>query len=317
VLILPDPSTRLTAFRTGKIDQMGGTPALVKDDFDGLMATNPKTQFVKYLSNGTQLIYMRTDKQDLPFKDVRVRQALTMAIDYKSIVDKLLAGDGEYPGFPTMSGPEFKSIYFPLSEASQIVQDMFSYNPNKAKQLLADAGYPNGFSTNITVDATGGIYTDQMAVIKDYWSKIGVDVAMKPLDNAAFVKEYAARANEQLIFNSSGGYSIYIRMVNYEGGTWGNGSYIDDPKAKKSAAEMQTAMAAGDQKKADAIYKDFEKYAMEQAWMIPFPRAYNYTIWQPWLKNFNGELSAGYSGGFTFAKFVWIDQDLKKSMGAQ
>lgn len=98
------------------------------------------------------------------------------------------------------------------------------------------------------------------------------------MEAAAFNKERAARSHEQMMYTSSGSYWIYIRMVNWDEGSWGNSSYVDDPTAKKAKAEMLAAMAKGDQAKADAIYKEFEKYGMEQAWMIPFPRPYNYVV---------------------------------------
>jgi peptide/nickel transport system substrate-binding protein len=315
VLILPDPSTRLAALRTGKIDWMGGNPPLVKDDYDSLMSDSPKLLSKRYLANGTNLVYMRVDKPEQPFKDVRVRQALTMAIDYKSIVDKLMDADAEYPGFPTMSAPDFKSVYFPLSEASKTVQDMYTYNPAKAKELLAQAGYPNGFNTTVLANATGGINIDQLAVFKEYWSKIGVNLTINPMENAAYAAASQALAYDQMLYGGSGSHGVYVLVLNFDGGTQWNGSQVNDPTAKKARADVATAYAAGDQAKADALYKDFEKYAMEQAWMIPYPRAYNYTVWHPWLKNYKGELNVGDDTGFSWTRWVWLDQNLKKSMG--
>ena len=54
---------------------------------------------------------------------------------------------------------------------------------------------------------------------------------------------------------------------------------------------------------------------MEQAWMIPYPRTYNYTLWWPWLKNYSGEQMVGYFDVNFWTPYVWIDQNLKKSMG--
>jgi peptide/nickel transport system substrate-binding protein len=54
---------------------------------------------------------------------------------------------------------------------------------------------------------------------------------------------------------------------------------------------------------------------MGKVWTIPYPRAYNYTVWWPWLKNYHGEVSVGYLNGFSWATWAWLDQDMKKSMG--
>jgi peptide/nickel transport system substrate-binding protein len=244
-----------------------------------------------------------------------VRRALTMAIDYKTIVAQLYGGDGEYPGFPTLNIPDFQSVYFPLSEASPTAQDMYTYNPDKAKQMLAAAGYPNGFSATITCDATGGIHSDQLALIKDYWSKIGVNLTIQPMEFAAYTASANAVNYDQMMYYTSGSHGIYIRMINWLGGTIYNGTFTSDPKAVAANNTMQAAMATGDQATADATYKQFESYAMDQQWTIPFPAQDNYTVWWPWLQNYHGELNVGFDNGFKWTQWVWLDQDMKKSMG--
>jgi peptide/nickel transport system substrate-binding protein len=194
---------------------------------------------------------------------------------------------------------------------------MFTYNPTKAKQMLSDAGYPNGFSATIVADGTGGTYLDQLAIIKSMWSKIGVDLTIKPMEFAAYTSTVGARAYDDMMYGGSGSHGIYIRGINWDGGTQFNGSYINDPTAHKAAVDMATAMASGDQAKADQVYTTFEKYAIDQSWMVPFPQYYNYTMWWSWLKNYRGELNVGFDNGATWSRFVWLDQDLKKSMLAQ
>ncbi len=314
VLIIPDPSTRQAALRTGKLDWMGGTPALEKDDATNLLNTAPQLNSLRYLSNGTQVIFMRTDKQDLPFKDKRVRQALTMAIDYGSIVSQVQRGDGEYPGFPTASIPDYRNTYVALKDAPAAVQALFTYSTDKAKQLLSDAGYPNGFKTKILCDATGGIYIDQLSVIKSMWAKIGVDVSIDSREFVVYTGLESRNNYDELLYRGSGSYGIYIRFLNFVGTARDNGSYIKDDVAAKAKSDCWNANAAGDEAKVDQTYKQFAAYAMEQAWMIPWPRPYNYTLWWPWLKNYHGELNVGFDNGFYWTKWVWIDQDMKASL---
>jgi peptide/nickel transport system substrate-binding protein len=311
ILILPDPSTRVTALRTGKIDVYW---PLVKDDYDPLIKTSPKLQTVKNLG-GANGVYMRVDKTDLPFKDVKVRQALAMAIDYKSIVDKLMGGDGEAPGFPMANIPDFKGIYTPMSELPKETQDIYSYNPTKAKQLLAEAGYPNGFKADVMVNSTLVERMDEMAVFKDAWSKIGVDLTLKPLENSAYNSAFTARNYDSMAYGIYGAHTIYLNMLNWVGTTVYNGTWDLEPKAQPAKDAMMDAIGKGDVAKADAIYKEFAKEMMGKVWTIPYPRPYNYTVWWPYLKNYHGEISVGYLNGFSWAMWAWIDQDMKKSMG--
>ncbi len=89
-------------------------------------------------------IAMRQDKQDLPYKDIRVRQALMMATDFNGMADVLYGGDAEILVYPISRS--FKRAYMPMEESTgRCPRTIYSYNPEKAKQLLAEAGYPDGF----------------------------------------------------------------------------------------------------------------------------------------------------------------------------
>jgi peptide/nickel transport system substrate-binding protein len=243
VLILPDPSTRLTALRTGKLDMYS---PLVKDDYDNLKQSSQQIQTVKVLAAGTNGVYMRVDKQDLPFKDIKVRQAMAMAIDYKGIVDKLMQGDGEWPGFPMASIPDFKGVFTPFSELPKDTQDIYSYNPTSAKQLLAEAGYPNGFKTDILVNSTIVERMDEMAVFVDSWSKIGVDVTIKTMENAQYNQVFTSRLYENMAYGIYGSHGIYLGMLNWVGETVYNGTWGLEPKSQVARDAMADAISKGD-----------------------------------------------------------------------
>jgi peptide/nickel transport system substrate-binding protein len=57
------------------------------------------------------------------------------------------------------------------------------------------------------------------------------------------------------------------------------------------------------------------KYILEQAWCIPTPAGTPYNLWWPWLKNYHGENSVGFNDYYGWSRYVWIDGQLKKSMG--
>jgi peptide/nickel transport system substrate-binding protein len=56
-------------------------------------------------------------------------------------------------------------------------------------------------------------------------------------------------------------------------------------------------------------------YVLEQAWCVQSPVPNTYTVWWPWIKGYHGEYSPGICNEFRWAKYIWIDQELKKSMG--
>ena len=69
-----------------------------------------------------------------------------------------------------------------------------------------------------------------------------------------------------------------------------------------------------DQAEASQKYRELMKYILEQAWVLPKVTPDFYTVWWPWIKNYNGEAQLGYLNRH-FYNWVWIDQEMKKSMG--
>ena len=84
---------------------------------------------------------------------------------------------------------------------------------------------------------------------------------------------------------------------------------IDDSRIEATSQEMQKYVFIN-MPKVEQLYRSLVPYIMEQAYHIPRPTPYSYTFWQPWVKNHNGEIPI-YS---QWAKYVWIDQDLKEKM---
>ena len=92
---------------------------------------------------------------------------------------------------------------FPYEEWPQELKDEYAYNPATAKKLLADAGYPNGFKTNIVVDTTGDM--NLMQIVKSYFAQVGIDMEIRPMETAdwiAFVQ--TGHKHDQLVHHSSG-----------------------------------------------------------------------------------------------------------------
>jgi hypothetical protein len=94
-----------------------------------------------------------------------------------------------------------------------------------------------------------------------------------------------------------------------------NLSFLSDPLIESTKTGMLDAFAAGDQTEVDRLFKELLPYVMEQAFCIQSPVPYTYTVWWPWLKGYHGESSPGICNEFRWAKYVWIDNALKRSMG--
>ncbi len=310
-LIIPDVSTRQAAMRTGRIDTLGG---LNWEDGPALMSQIPGVQNVKRGRSSAMFVTgMRTDKA--PFTDVRVRRALLMGIDFKAINQTLFGADALTLTWPVGYFLAFKDAYVGLDDPDcpASVKELYSNNPSKAKQLLADAGYPNGFKTSIVYSQSDTTVNDYFSMIKQMWAKIGVDLILDPKEYAVWTSIYRARSYDQLGYGSCAPITVIYQCGAVWGNTLTNVSYINDPKVDQARNQMM-ALSLTDTAKADAIARDLIKYILDQAWAIPYPSPASYSIWQAWLKNYYA-VSAGYMNGPNWVQWAWVDQSLKKSMG--
>ena len=307
-LIIPDASTRLSALRTGKIDQMQN---LTLDDDAQLRKTTPHLLEKENASNQGRgdPAYMRTDK--VPFNDVRVRRAMMVAIDFQSILQSLYKGRGQFITFPISYIPDYGPAFLGLDDPDMpaSVKELYSYNSDKARQLLKEAGYPNGFKTSVVLLSTE---VDYWSIIKDMWAKVGIDLKLDVKETGVKNTILDQRSHEALITDTTGPVSGFYLARRLQGGL-GNSSMVDDPYINDMIEKMRTA-AITDLTKSMLIHKELMKYVLDKAYAIPNVIGSNYTLWQPWIKNYSGEWTFGGNVP-CWPQYIWYDEALKKSMG--
>ncbi len=308
-LIIPDASTRLAALRTGKIDQLYD---ITYEDAKQLKAAEDEG-LLKVVQDTVHEFpaYMRTDKE--PYSDVRVRRAMMMAIDQETIERDLYESSGRLITWPYYYSKAYENLYLGLDdpEMPASVKELFEYHPDKAKQLLAEAGYPNGFKTELICNST---QADYYSIIKDYWDDVGIELELKVVEAGALRAVQTGRTHEHLVTSSTGPPSIWPMLIVLTGEGWQNTSLLDDPVVNEAAAEIGR-MAITDELGAMAKTKELMKYVLDQAWVIQNPDFPRYVFYWPWIKNYSGERSIGYFWVHSWPQFVWLDEDLRKSMG--
>ncbi len=313
--IISDSSTYLSALRTGKVDTLPQAQGI--DDTKTLTGT--RKDFKTFEITGSTApghIHMRTDKKDSPWSKKTVRQALTKAIDYKTIVKDLYVGKAVYPTAPISPLPDLKVNYLPLDECSDVIKDLYVFDPEKARKMLAEAGYPNGFSATILTQ-NNEANIDYLSIIKDMWSKVNVKIDIKPLETAVFFNLWASREYDDLFFSWFASPGTFRTMVSTQGSGGGyNLSYIVNDKLAAGKDRMLAAFNAGNDAEVARIHKELSAIIYEESYIICTPAQTGTMVWQPWLKNYRGESAVGIlnaAGGW--AKYVWIDRDLKSKSG--
>ena len=166
-VVVPDDSVRIMQLQAEEVDIMTFVPYNRMDELNALDGIKA------YVAQGTGASYLVFNHTIETTKDVRVRKALTMALNKEEIVQNVTYGHATV-------ATSFLPPGVPYSIADTITVPQ--YDPDAAKALLADAGYPNGFGITITINAGNTAYEQMATILKGQWSKIGVDLNIVPLE---------------------------------------------------------------------------------------------------------------------------------------
>ena len=174
--VMPDESARVAGLRSGAID--GAT--LTADSAQAL-ASDPSLLVLKGLTASTvELEY--TLHGGKPWDNVKVRQAINAAINRQEIIDKVYSGDGAYTGkTPPGFGP------WPVSP-SELKAKWEKYDLPKARSLMRDAGFTNGFRVTLQTQARVSDLTEASEVLKAQLQQINIDVTVQPLEIGIFAR---------------------------------------------------------------------------------------------------------------------------------
>jgi len=305
MLIIPDASTRMAALRSGKIANLKN---ITWSDAVSLKETNPELIYEPILLHYAMKLTLNSSAP--PFSDKKVRRALSMAIDRYEIAEEFYKGNAEV--VTAIAPPIFTGIGARVDELPPSQKELFDYNPEKAEQLLAEAGYPSGFKT--TIDCYEP-WTDLVSVIKAYWDAVGVETEINVLEVAALYGAAYAHNIEDVMFmgytHTDVSWSAYLTTEtgDYYTVNWG---CVNDPYIDELHTNVRQTI---DEAERRPLMKELNLYIIDQAYDIFAPTQYQYHFWQPWLKGYHGESSTGWYSQLEFVNYVWVDQDLRKEMG--
>ncbi|KKL25760.1 hypothetical protein LCGC14_2402070, partial [marine sediment metagenome] len=289
VMIIPEIQTRLTALRSGQVDIMQGVTWQAAEELE---ETNPELERRSIVN--TVVIKLLLDHKNPPFGPtgdpdaLKVRQAANMAIDRQGIIDGYFQGNAQTvtncmaPGLAVAAAVENLP-----PEAAQL----YEFNPERARELLVEAGYPEGLKVTLATDSTSVNLADMFTLVKSMWDDVGFDTEL-------VVGEAASHWGILLSHNWSG--AIHAQWGFSTGpGAWdardGVVTYFN--LADVQDDELNDIYDALDdewdgQARIDLAADSYVR-ANELASEIYMPVDNLYNYWQPWVGGYSGEMGNG------------------------
>ena len=249
---IPDPNSVVAALKAGDIDVSGfgiGPESVDELKKDG--------RFQVILGDTTNDVTLSLNNTKKPFSDKRVRLAITHAINKEEVLKGAMFGYGKILG----------SNVDPLNPFFVDMSKRVPYDPAKAKKLLADAGYPNGFDAVLKV-APQYYYTVRSAeVLSSQFAKVGIRTKIEQIEWGQWLSQVWKEANYDM--------SIIGHAEAWDIGNFANPNYYfryDNPEFRRLFKESEVTV---DEAKRREIYLKMQQMLADEApavWLYMHPR---------------------------------------------
>lgn len=251
---VPEDSSRVMMLKTGDADVISGLPPVQVESLE-------KDENINVvIAPGYRTIYIGMNHKKAPFDNVKVRQAVNYAIDKHSIIDNVLSGLAEYP-----AGVESKAIMFAANDLQP-----YDYNPEKAKELLAEAGLPNGFKTTLfTPEGRYPMDKQVTEVVQGMLKEVGIDAEIKVLDWGAYQEATTSGEETELFLLGKGspsGDPDFDLDLSFRTGGRMNNAFYSNPVVDQWLDEQKTST---DQDfRAQVLYNIQKQINDDAAWAV-------------------------------------------------
>jgi peptide/nickel transport system substrate-binding protein len=298
-MVLDDESTALAMYRTGQIDVGPGLQWDVRQaDLESLQQSHPQLRYQDMQATNATTIWMRTDQP--PFTDVRVRRAISHAVDRQGLIEAVWMRGAPSPAVP----PGLAEWSLPIEQLGEGAK-YYQYDPKEARRLLAEAGHPKGLKTTLTT--TGGYgrdLLDAVQMVQRDLKEVGIEVELKIQEYGAY---QATTGQGKFDGLAMGPYAVGWEADSSLYGPYmpdqpRNRGHVNDPKL---AAMLKEQRRTKDLEARKQIVFDIQRYAAEQQYYVYLSSAVITASWQPYVKNFAPNLSADFGSRVAA---LWLDK---------
>ncbi|MEU3729290.1 ABC transporter substrate-binding protein [Streptomyces sp. NPDC033538] len=256
ISVFDNETAVVNGLRTGQIDS-----AVVQDANQQVaLASDNKLKKTDFTFDFQGLLLFDRGGVHTPaLRKAEVRQALNLAIDRRTMLDKIRQGRGEITD--QIYGPETKAY-------DKALDSHYAHDPAKARQLLAKAGYSDGFT--LKLPRVSAIVSDALASsIKADLKAVGVTVTWDQLDGASALRKiYREKAYSAMVMNIGQSPNDWVATQDQVAPGTFNMFGTTDATVKRLMPKIQ----AGSEQEAGAAARALNKHLVEQAWFVPFYR---------------------------------------------
>ena len=300
-VVVEDASAALAMYRSGQLDCGPASWWSVRqEDLESVHKTHPHLKFQDFLSTVSHAIYMRTDQA--PFHDVRVRRAISHAIDRQAILEAVW-----------MRGEPTPAISRGLAEWSPRIDELgagakyYQHDPQEARRLLTEAGMPKGFKTHmVTTGGFGGgrLVTDAAQLAQRYLKEVGIEAEIKIQEYGAYMATTDKGKFDGMAFapvsNAWEPDSVLYGL--YAPDQLRNRGHVNDPKLTAMLKEQRRTK---DREARKQLIFDLQRYIAEQQYYVYLYCAGFTGSWYPYVKNYAPNTTYDYGGR---SAALWLDR---------
>jgi peptide/nickel transport system substrate-binding protein len=298
-LVIPDESTGLAMYRTGQIDCGPGINwAVRQQDLEALKKTHPQLRYQDYLSQSGSVVTMRTDMP--PFTDGRVRRAISHAMDRQALIEAVWGRGAPTPAV-SRGLVEWSLPIDQLGAGAKYYQ----YDPKEAQRLLAEAGFPKGFKTQLTVTSgLGRDRVDEAQLVQGYLKDVGIEAELKIQEYGAYVATTVQGKFEGMVDGPIGVvWEPDGRLYRaYASDSSRNVGHVNDATLTAMLKEQRRTKDLEARKQ---LIFDIQRHVAEQQYYVYLNSNTITTSWQPYVKNFAPNHSFDYGNR---AAALWLER---------
>lgn len=219
-----DASAQVAALKAGDIDVIGYIAAP-----EAALGLSRDKRFKVYNGTTTGEVIISTNNKAKPFDNRLVRQAMALAIDRKALIDLVMSGYGTPIG----------SHWSPATPYYVDLTERFAYQPQKARQLLAQAGYPNGFEATVKLPAIYSYSRRAGEVMADMLGKVGIRLTIEIVEWGQWIDRIFKNKEYQL--------TLIGHVEAWDIGIYANPNYYFQYDSKEFQQAYQQALKAPDE----------------------------------------------------------------------